>query len=441
MSALCSESPTDDMEQETGRILRTLTERTIGSRDTIALKDILTARIPPGIKTFLQADIMDELERELIQNQRFTRVSISAPGIPGVVKGFIRTCALEYVVPRAELVASLDNATHFLGNYVCRPQWTLREFLFGEDTSLSQAAFIGKLQYTSDYPYYKTILHAMMLRKGWKKITVEQFGRVVDRADRLMLQQLGARELAELTQPIFDFFALSGLRPDGRIPLKPLVVFFNDKKQHTLTGHLERICAEHSKSEVSLADLINLFEQLEEAAQANEGTLLQHTPQEPEDHVAGAATIQDVDTDIPTHHTANTPGVEDPGRSAPGDSPERSDTVMQPPHHIQRNVNLNAALALTYAGIAASSGASLPDISSLIPPGQREIFVNRIFGKDEAYYAGVIDALDHTHTWKEASLYLNTFYEDHGLDPFADEVVQFTDIIQQRYASDQAAGK
>lgn len=428
------------MEQETGRILRTLTERTIGSRDDIALKDILTARIPQGIKTFLQADIMDELERELVSGQRFARVSMSAPGMPGVIRGFIRTCALEYVFPRAELVASLDNATHFLGNYVCRPQWTLREFLFEEGKSLTQTTFIGRLQYTSDYPYYKTILHAMVLRKGWKEITAEQFGRLARQVDRLMMQQLGARELAELTRPIFDFFALSGLRPDGRIPLKPLVVFFNDKNQHALTGHLERLCAEQSKTELSLADLIGLFEQLEEAAQANEGTLLHPASREPENTVDGSGNTQDVDANVPILDTTNTPGVESPAGSAPDESPERSEAFIRPPHQTPRRATLNAALALTYAGIAAPFGTSLPGLSSLISPEQREMFVKKIFGKDDAYYTGVIDALDRTQTWKEASLYLNKFYEDNGLDPFADEVVRFTDVVQQRYTSDHAAG-
>jgi hypothetical protein len=38
-------------------------------------------------------------------------------------------------------------------------------------------------------------------------------------------------------------------------------------------------------------------------------------------------------------------------------------------------------------------------------------------------------------TWKEASAYLQQIYEINDLDPYAEDVVEFTDTIHQRYTA------
>jgi hypothetical protein len=37
-------------------------------------------------------------------------------------------------------------------------------------------------------------------------------------------------------------------------------------------------------------------------------------------------------------------------------------------------------------------------------------------------------------SWKEASAYLTRVYEVNRLDPFAEDVIEFTDLIQSRYS-------
>jgi hypothetical protein len=47
----------------------------------------------------------------------------------------------------------------------------------------------------------------------------------------------------------------------------------------------------------------------------------------------------------------------------------------------------------------------------------------------------VIAALNRITSWSEASAYLQELFQMNGLDPYAEEVIAFTDAIQHRYMS------
>jgi len=66
---------------------------------------------------------------------------------------------------------------------------------------------------------------------------------------------------------------------------------------------------------------------------------------------------------------------------------------------------------------------------------QHDIFVKKLFADDHAYFSKVMTALNGMESWKVASLYLSNFYDSNGLDPYADEVIEFTDIVHQRFTS------
>ncbi|MBM2846545.1 MAG: hypothetical protein HW407_1857, partial [Bacteroidetes bacterium] len=53
----------------------------------------------------------------------------------------------------------------------------------------------------------------------------------------------------------------------------------------------------------------------------------------------------------------------------------------------------------------------------------------------------VIAALNGISTWQEASAYLQELFQMNGLDPYADEVIAFTDAMQQRYMSGKTEGE
>jgi hypothetical protein len=75
----------------------------------------------------------------------------------------------------------------------------------------------------------------------------------------------------------------------------------------------------------------------------------------------------------------------------------------------------------------------LPDLAKMIPSKSRTKFIRKMFRKDAEYYASVIAELNATATWEGASAYLRDLFTLNKLDPFAEVVVEFTDVVHSRY--------
>ena len=113
------------LERETESILATLSARTIGDRETILLGEVLGADVPRGIKTYMEAETVRQLEAELFASPRFSRVDRQATDVRRHGRAFIASMSAHYIFPKDEYISLLENAIHFLENYLCRPQWTI----------------------------------------------------------------------------------------------------------------------------------------------------------------------------------------------------------------------------------------------------------------------------------------------------------------------------
>ncbi|HXX64632.1 MAG TPA: hypothetical protein VEO56_12625, partial [Bacteroidota bacterium] len=80
--------------------------------------------------------------------------------------------------------------------------------------------------------------------------------------DDQIVKQHNARELALLAKPIFDFLLLRDTPPDVAIPIKPVLVFFEDKKMKILREYIESICRIRERSTITLDELTALVEDL-----------------------------------------------------------------------------------------------------------------------------------------------------------------------------------
>jgi hypothetical protein len=250
------------LEQETDSILAALRARTIGDRETILLREVLDAEIPRGIKTYIQAETTRTLEGELFASPRFSRVDRHDPGVRRHEQAFITSMSALYSFPRREYLSILENAVHFLENFLCRPQWTIENFVFESGGRMSAQEVVAKLDCTVDYAYFKMLIQKILRRRGNRDISAEEFRRILVRIDDQIVKQHNARELALLAKPIFDFLLLRDTPPDVSIPLKPILIFFEDKKMTILRDYIESICSIRQRSEITLDELTTLVEDL-----------------------------------------------------------------------------------------------------------------------------------------------------------------------------------
>ena len=468
------------LEIETDVILKTIVGRTIGDGESIALKDIVSANIPKGIKVYIQAEIERGLQSEMSASQWFVRVGGDSSVATHVMRTFLGTLALEYVFPRKEFLTMLDNAVHFLENYLCRPHWTLENFLFENAERIACDVLLRKLQYFTEYSYLITLLERLVRQKGWTEIAIGDFRSLLVIIDDQIVKQHTARELALLSKPIFEFLLLGEVTPQVAVSLKPLLVFYEDKNMRILKLYLERICQIRGKTEISMNELAGIIEDLytdgfgradkHEAAppaqvQTEKPELQENpvtTPELPFDKSTQVepppvplqkpmtsrppipiTIISPAERRIEAHRKEPDPELFPPSTDAENEDETEPDAVKDneepgipgavvPPENGRKNI----PLSLTFAGLKRNPEQPPPrDLNVIITWEQREKFVRKLFKRDGEAYDDTITELNSTDTWRDASIYLNRLFEAYKLDPFSDDVIEFTDAVQQRFSN------
>jgi len=427
------------LEEETASLLRTIIERTIGTAGSITLQDVLVADIPRGIKVYLRAEVLQWLRDDLSRASRFASLDQNSPAAAQLITAFLRSLCESYRFSREEYLAVLESGVNFVGNYLCHPQWTLEQFIFADRQRISAGNLVSRLAYTADYSYFGRLIEKIIVQRSLREIGAEEFRHWVMKIDDQIVKQHSARELAMLAKPIFEFVGFGKARGDLTIPLKPVLAFFEDKKMKILKEYIESICRLRGRDEVSLAELRELIEDLYLGS-----TIKEAGPNKAEENppIPERDTITDVDgSEGPVDRRSD--------MAAGGASPDTGESIspVHPPEDAEPSVQTtgqqdrskqNIPLSLTFAGLSSQappSESQLPDLNTIIPAKDRTRFVKKIFRKDEEYFNVVVTSLNTIPTWKEASLYLNTLFEMNHLDPFSEDVVEFTDLIQQRYTA------
>jgi len=401
------------LENESRVIIETLGERTIGRRDAITLKEVVTADLPKGIKVYLRSEVIRWLRSDLVHSDRFGRVNMNAPGIGQLTTAFLRSLADGYHFNRTEYLAVLADAVEFVQNYLCRPQWTLQTMVFESESMVSLEELLVNLQYTADYSYFPRLIEKVLRQWKVSEVSAEDFRLLVARIDRQIVKQHTARELGLLTKPIYDYFALGEARPTQAIPLEPLLLFFEDKGMHSLRDHIEGICGIRGRSELTLRELTGLIEDL--YLEPETGTA---APAVAPSTTIPAERIEDAVAPVDAVHG------KPPGLDAP---PDATDEAIRQALETPEERPANA--------IAATPKSSdLVDLHTLMGKKHRQRFLRRLFRRDTEYFEALITELNALQSWKEASAYLTRVYEVNRLDPFAEDVIEFTDLIQSRYS-------
>jgi hypothetical protein len=418
-------NPHPVLEQETQSIIQRITSKTIGTAATISLKDILAADIPKSIKQYFQCEVLSWLNRDLRNTLHLSKLQAGNPIAAHLTRVYTRAIAPGYTFEIREFGNTLENAVHFVENYVCRPEWTLEQFAFEQADRVRFPDLQQKFEYLSDYGYFPTLIQEYIRNRQWQEISRDDFRKLLSRIDEQVVKQHNSRELAYLCRPIFEFILQDAIIEDKAIPLRPLVVFFEDKNMNLMKEYIERICQIRQTDQLTIEQLADIIDDLHSGSAATR--LREHLPDtstaEPDGEIHPETTSDQVSEEQPN-----------PSLLAPFEKTTPLSTQM--------NDRRNIPLSLTFSGMTGNSEPKLtpsdfPDLKYMINEQQRARFVKAIFQRDEAYFNVVIEALNGMTTWRDASLYLETFYNSSGIDPFESDVVEFTDLVQHRFSPPQ----
>jgi hypothetical protein len=311
---------------------------------------------------------------------------------------------------------------HFQFNFLCRPQWTLMNFIFESQRRRPTSDIRQKLEYLVDYAYYAEIIKRYIDDRGLAELTYEEFGELLGKLDQEIVARHSSVELALMTRPILRFIE-SAMEPqkkpiaDSTIPLNAAIVFFEDKKLDNIKERLESERDRNAMTEISLQQLANIIEKVRTGDEAAEARF-------PDEH----PDVQPV--------VAPQEEVEPPVREQP-DKPNRPVKVFSdfeedlppvPPEVVRIQQTVGEPIAID------SLGGGLVNLQSLFSPSEEKTFIKRLFNKDEFLFRDGLDRMNDMTEWHEASKYLQEMFITNDVDPFSEEAILFTDKIQRRFS-------
>jgi hypothetical protein len=441
------------------RMLETLIARTIGEEPVLSMSSLKAAPIPSGVIRYMHAEIFNRLAEDLSRAPHFARVASPMAGPDAVRDALLTHAAGQYIFPRAEFLEMLENATRFTENYLCRPRWTLSSFLFLDQSAITTETLLRKLEYVTDYAYLPQLLRRLVTQSGKQVLTSTEGLAYIARIDDAVIREHSAREQALLAKPIFQFFMLSQNIENAPIPLRALLLFYEDKHMTPLRDYLEGVWHVRGKTEITLEEFIGVCEDFSSGdrtpSQPEEGETPPQTtsqeesaqvePPQAEEPMPALPAPEPVQETLPFEEASpfepdlelSVPGIEpDYPTSAAETIPEdlQAEPPVQRPSQDQEPLPEPTRIEdeTPAEPPQQSTTPPLPPLTSMIPPDLRRRFINVICGKDAEFYELVIARLDEMRSWPDASAYIRELFEINSIDPFNDIAVAFTDLIQKR---------
>ena len=407
-------------EAEIEQIMNGASARTIGEAETIRLRDLLAADLHPAIKAYFKARVRQLLQQERLTEVRSKKFPYALPEVVRLLEQVDVLLVHNYSFGQHDFALMLDHAVHFQFNFLCRPQWTLLNFIFENQRRRPTSDIRRKLRYCVDYEYYAEIIKRLIDDRGLAEIEYEEFKELLEKIDNEIVSCHSSVELALLTRPLVRFIESALPVPpaklaDSKIPINAAVVFFEDKKLNDIKDRLEIERDKNSVLEISLKELAVLIEKVQT-----------HN--------------EDAEVDFP-EGPGETAKVEEKPAETPSEKPTMAEPVMvsKTPVKIFSDFEEDEPITIplspqseeAYVGLTDSG--ILVNLHSLFSPSEEKTFIRKVFQKDELLFRESLDQINKMTEWKEASQYLQQIYLTNEVDPFSDVAIMFTDKVQRRF--------
>jgi hypothetical protein len=412
-------------ESEIELIMNAVRARTIGEAESIRLKDILSADLHPAVKAYFKARVQQMLQLERQTEVRSKKFPYSLREVVRLQEQIDLLLVHNYVFGQHDFALMLDHAVHFQFNFLCRPQWTLLNFIFENQRRRPTSDIRRKLRYCVDYSYYAEIIKRFIEDRGLAELTYEEFTELLGKIDREIVSRHTSVELALMTRPILRFISSANLTPgqepsEPRIPINAAIVFFEDKKLNDIKERLEKERDQNEIADLSLRQLANYIEKVRTKNEDAEVEFPEErqaiVPEEPAAKLEESPAPEGAAPEVP-----NTP-------KAPikifSDFEEDEPFIISQPESSETLEGTEGEPVLS---------GELVNLHSLFSPSEEKTFIKKVFQKDELLFRESLDQLNRMTEWKEASAYLQQVFMTNDVDPFSEVGILFTDKVQRRF--------
>ncbi|MGD1044456.1 MAG: hypothetical protein ABR936_03890 [Bacteroidota bacterium] len=409
-------------EAEIESIIHAVHIKTIGEDDGIVLKKILSARIHPAVKAYFKAEVEKTLGQERGLEYRSKKFSYSLPEVRSLEEQIDLLLVQNYHFSLQEFESLLDESVHFQFNYLCRPQWTLLNFIVGEQRRVASETIEKRLKYCVDYTYFPELIKRYIANHGLAEVTYEEFKSLIEKIDHEVVAQHSSLELAHMTRALFDFVESGKMVPQVEfeqqtLPINAAIVFFEDKNVLEICARLESERDRNRLLQITadrLADIIEVVRTGNEDATAQvsaspmipSGATRQVNEKESIIIVDGAGLVQ-----------------------------EAIDGAQAAEKSIQPKTPLLVFGENDEKYLASTPSAKQKEILDLFPDEEFAVIVRKLFANDEPAFRGAITEISLLRTWEQVAQYLDKLFLVNQTDPFSAEAVGFTDKLYAHFYS------
>jgi hypothetical protein len=409
-------------EAEIESIIHAVHVKTIGEDDGIVLKKILSAGIHPAIKAYFKAEVEKTLMQERGLEYRSKKFSYSLPEVRSLEEQIDLLLVQNYHFSLQEFESLLDESVHFQFNYLCRPQWTLLNFIVGEQRRVASDIIEKRLRYCVDYTYFPELIKRYIVDHGLAEVTYEEFKSLIEKIDHEVVAQHSSLELAHMTRALFDFVESGKMVPQVEfeqqtLPINAAIVFYEDK-------NIPEICArlqfERDRNRIlqitadRLADIIEIVRTGNEDASAHLST----SPMIPSE------ATQQVNEQVSTIIVDSAGLVQ-----------ETIDDAQVTEKSMQPKTPLLIFGENDEKYLASTPSAKQKEILDLFSDEEFTIIVRKLFGNDEPAFRGAITEISLLRSWEQVAQYLDQLFLINQIDPFSAEAVRFTDKLYAHFHS------
>ncbi len=412
-------------EAEIESIIHAVRVKTIGEEDDVFLKKILTANIHPAIKAYFKAEVEKILTQERGLEYRSKKFPYSLAEVKSLEAQIDLLLVHNYHFSMQEFESILDESVHFQFNYLCRPQWTLLNFVVGDQRRVASSTIEKRLKYCIDYTYFPDLIKRYLVDHGLAEVTYEEFKSLIEKIDYEVVAQHSSYELAQMTRALFDFVESGKMVPQVEfeqqtLPINAAIVFFDDKRLTDIRVRLEFERDQNRIIQITLdrlADIIEIVRVGKEDATARPANLqagafddVQHAKSEPADEHAGDITNDETLREQETTAAAQAETGSEKTKTQPivfGEGDEKFLTSVP--------------------------DAKRKEILDLMSEKERRLIVKKIFFNDEPAFQGAVTEMSLLETWKDVTKYIELLFHSNDVDPFSKTAVLFTDKLSKHF--------
>jgi len=229
-------------ERVISQTIQRITRETLRDRSIISLQEIEeSASIPDRFKPYFQTEVQWWIHNERLSRDASRRFNYSHPELASLLTYLEQVQARHAQFEREDFLIVLDSAVKLTYNYICRPQTTLKWYIFRGQPVKPLNEVTLRLHAFTDYDYFRTVFLEWVDRKRTDRSTLDaissaEFERVVRRTDDQILLNCTIEDLLEIMEPLFAFL---GEGERHVVPVDALVIFFDDKNIKRLVEQLE----------------------------------------------------------------------------------------------------------------------------------------------------------------------------------------------------------